>query len=132
MGVELHITRAEHWAENEGAEISAEDWMKYIESDPELVLDAKNGQYFALWKGPSKYEEPWLDWFNGNISTKWPDTALYEKMLRVAQVLGAKVQDDDGTDYVKAGDWAYDPTERVEAYKKQARATWWQRFLSRK
>jgi hypothetical protein len=132
MGVDLHITRADHWAENEHAQITSADWLSYVASDPELSFVSKNGRHFARWNGASKYEEPWLDWFNGNISTKWPDTALYEKMLKVAQALGAKVQDDDGTNYFKAGDWIHDPTERIKAYAKQQRAKWWQRLFQRK
>lgn len=109
MGVELHITRAEFWAENEDAEITAEEWLAYVASDPELRLFGANGAFYAVWTGPSKHQEPWLDWFQGNVSTKWPDTALYRKMLRVAAALGAHVQDDDGSTYEGETDWEYDP-----------------------
>ncbi len=110
MGVELYITRAEFWAENEDSPITSEDWVSYVASDPELALDPSNGKYFARWLGASKYDEPWLDWFDGNISTKWPDTALYQKMLSIATALGATVQDDDGTVYDSPGDWQFDPS----------------------
>src|SRR5689334_16430634 len=83
MGVEFHITRAEFWAENNDSPITAEEWLSYVASDSELSLDAANGRYFVRWLGASAYDEPWLDWFQENISTKWPDTALYQKMLRV-------------------------------------------------
>jgi len=129
MGVELHITRAEHWAENDGLQITAEEWLAYVESDAELRLWPENGQHFARWLGPSKYAEPWLDWFQGNVSTKWPDTALYCKMLRIAQALGAHVQDDDGTKYLTEADWQYDPTERIKEYERQNRPRWWKKWL---
>jgi hypothetical protein len=109
MGVELHITRAEFWAENDDSPITAEEWLSYIGTDPELSLDRSCGEYFARWSGPSACGEPWLEWFQGNISTKWPDTALYLKMLQVAQALGASVQDDEGAFYPEAGDWEYHP-----------------------
>lgn len=109
MGVELRITRAEFWAENEGCEITSDEWLSYVASDPELTLRPRNGKYFALWSGKSSYEEPWLDWFQGNINTKWPDTALYKKMLKVAEALGAQVQDDDGVIYSNATDWSFEP-----------------------
>jgi hypothetical protein len=128
MGVELHITRAEFWADNESAEISSAEWLNYVASDAELSLADGNGQFYAVWNGLSKYDEPWLNWFNGNVSTKWPDTALFEKMLQVAGALGAKVQDDEGTNYLKVGDWIYDPTHRVEAMPAQEKTKWWQRF----
>jgi hypothetical protein len=110
MGVELHITRAEHWSENDDNAIGADEWLAYVDSDPELQLWPENGEYFVRWLGQSKYEEPWLDRFGGNISTKWPDTALYRKMLQVAQRLNAKIQDDDGNLYVTESDWEFDPT----------------------
>jgi len=112
LGVELYITRADFWADNDDQPITSEEWLTYVSRDPEFKLDPRNGKYFALWLGKSEYEEPWLDWFQGNINTKWPDTALYNKMLLVASALGAKVQDDDGNIYSKVGDWVFSPKER--------------------
>lgn len=112
MGVELHITRAESWAENEKSPITGDEWLAYVASDPELKLDPRNGRYFTIWSGPSAYTEPWLDWFQGNISTKWPDTALYKKMLRIASALNAHVQDDDSTKYPQEADWEFEPPAR--------------------
>jgi len=109
MGVELYITRADFWAENEDSPITAAEWLSYIDSDPELSLDTSQGAHFARWSGKSAYEEPWLDWCQGNISTKWPDTALYRKMLNIAESLGGAVQDDDGKLYKSPADWQFDP-----------------------
>ena len=109
-GIELYITRAEFWADNEDSPITADEWLSYIKSDLELSLDTSQGDHFARWHGKSAYEEPWLDWFQGNISTKWPDTALYQKMLQIAHALGGNVQDDDGTLYKSPTDWQFDPS----------------------
>lgn len=111
MGVELHITRAEFWAENEGFEISADEWLAYVAADPELELDPRNGKHFVQWLGKYSYEEPWIDWFQGNLSSKWPVTALYRKMLSIAAVLKAKVMDDEGTVYTAPSDWEFEPNE---------------------
>jgi hypothetical protein len=100
MGYDLHITRAEFWSQNEGKEITADEWLKLVKKDPELKLAGYNGPYFALWNGPSQYPDPWLDWFSGNIFTKNPDDPIIEKMARIANQLGAKVQGDDGEAYV--------------------------------
>ena len=130
MGVDLHITRAEHWSENEHAQISSEEWLRYVESDPELHAWTENGKHFARWSGASKYEEPWLDWFQGNVYTKWPDTALYQKMLRIAESLNAKVQDDEGTNYFQPTGWTFDPTEsRKHAPQQKPRSSWWKKFF---
>lgn len=109
MGVELHITRGEFWADNEQSEISLNEWLAYVAGDPELRLRPENGPGFAQWIGPSKYAEPWLDWAIGNVSTKWPDTALYGKMLCIAVTLNARVQDDDGTVYTTNDQWVFEP-----------------------
>jgi hypothetical protein len=77
--------------------------------------------------GDSKYEEPWLDWASGNISTKWPDTALYRKMLSIASALRARVQDDDGKIYCKLDDWLFDPTASSVAPRK----TWLHRVFGK-
>ncbi|MNS13490.1 hypothetical protein ACB496_08840 [Lelliottia nimipressuralis] len=110
MGVEFHITRAEFWADNDDEQITAEEWLDYINSDNELSRYIINGDYHALWSGPSLHGEPWLDWSAGNIYTKWPDTYLYRKMLEIAKHLNALVMDDDGTIYSNESQWEYDPS----------------------
>ena len=99
MGYDLHITRAEHWSENKGREITLEEWLSLIAADPELKPDPDNGIEVALWSGPSRYAEPWFEWWEGNISTKNPDRAMVAKMLQMAKTLNAHVQGDDGEIY---------------------------------
>ena len=115
MGLELHITRAEHWADNDACPITKQEWLAYVNADPELVLKPSAGECYAVWSGTSAYEAPWLDWFEGNISTKWPDSGLYKKMLSIASDLGAHVQDDDGTAYTSAREWQYSPADAEAA-----------------
>ncbi|WP_312045451.1 hypothetical protein [Erwinia sp.] len=110
MGVEFYITRADFWAENEEAQITHEEWVAFIDSDNELTRDLKNGDYHALWSGPSSHNEAWLDWSDSNIYTKWPDTQIYKKMLYIAECLHARVMDDEGNIYSAPSDWEYDPS----------------------
>jgi hypothetical protein len=132
MGVELHITRAEFWAQNEGKEITSDEWLAYVASDAELRLSPENGKHFVLWSGRSEYEAPWLDWFQGNVHTKWPDTALYRKMLSVAAALQAKVQDDDGNVYRTEHDWEFDPKLRsASASSTKTSASWLKRLFGK-
>lgn len=99
MGYDLYITRAEHWSEGEGREIGRDEWLSLVADDPELMPDPANGDEFALWNGPSRHAEPWLQWREGNISTKNPDGNLVAKMIQIAARLGARVQGDDGEFY---------------------------------
>jgi hypothetical protein len=99
MGYELHITRAEFHADNAGHEITADEWLRCVQGDPELRLVPDQGKYFVQWSGPSEHSEPWFDWFKGCVSTKNPDRAILGKMLQIAQTLNARVQGDDGEFY---------------------------------
>ena len=103
MGYDLYITRAKHWAENDGTRITAEEWLRVVEADPELSLSGDNGEYFALWTGPSSYPDPWFDWWEGNVETKNPDPPIIAKMIELAQRLGGCVQGDDGETYLPDG-----------------------------
>ena len=113
MSVEFYITRAEFWADNGDVQITSDEWINYINSDNELSQYVVNGDYHALWSGPSLYDESWLDWSDGNIYTKWPDTYLYRKMLRIAKHLSARVMDDNGTVYSDESQWEFDPTSKL-------------------
>jgi len=102
MGYDLHITRAEHWSDEEPA-ISAQEWLAYVQEDPELQLAGYNGPYFALWSGKSTYPDPWFDWSRGRVHTKNPDPPIVEKAIAIAARLGASVQGDDGEVYLPDG-----------------------------
>ena len=123
MGYDLHITRKEHWADEDGPAVASEEWLRVVEEDPELRPAGENGPYFAIWSGPSEYDDPWLDWFEGNVYTKNPDPPLIRKMVAIADRLGAKVQGDDGETYDEA--WLA-KTERLDdeaarAWRRSAR-----------
>jgi hypothetical protein len=104
LGYDLHITRSpKGWFDNAGHEISAQEWLTIIEADPELRLAGYNSQYFALWSGPSRHQEPWFDWRRGNISTKSPDPPIVAKAISIADKLAAHVEGDDGEYYLSDG-----------------------------
>jgi hypothetical protein len=103
MGYDLHITRAEQWTESEQLSITADEWLAYVATDPELRLAGYNGPYFALWSGPSKHPDPWFDWSRGCIETKNPDPPLIAKAIAIAHRLQARVLGDDGEAYLPNG-----------------------------
>jgi hypothetical protein len=108
VGYDLHITRRRFWAEPGGGEIAPHEWLAVVEADPELALNPESGAYFADWSGPSEYPDPWLDYFEGTIYSKNPDSALIDKMVEIARRLGAKVQGEDGEVYPEGGQPPYE------------------------
>ncbi|HEU0185991.1 MAG TPA: hypothetical protein VFS27_11795, partial [Blastocatellia bacterium] len=108
-----------------GADISADEWLEYVESDPELSIDESNGKYFAIWK------VDWLDWRRGEIYTKNPRRKLVEKMIQIANRLNAKVQGDEGEVYIDSSQVPDDEEmernlelirQRLSSARKQS---WW-------
>ena len=98
MGYDFHITRRRDWSD-EGSDITASEWLAYVDSDVELHLRPENGAYFAEWNGPSHLNSSWFDWSNGAIFTKNPEPAVIDKMIAIARQLEANVQGDDGELY---------------------------------
>ena len=131
MGYNLHITRAKFHVENEGHWITAEEWLRFVDDDPELRLAGYNGDYFALWSGKSEYPDPWFDWFEGNIYTKNPDDALIDKMVEMAKKLDAKVQGDDGEIYIGGGRNNFLPAPDYASTASAPKKPWWKRVLRR-
>lgn len=111
MGYELHVTRKNFWADEDGPVIAAEEWLSIVERDPDLSLDLRNGPYHARWGGPSKYDEPWIDWAEGELYTKNPDPPLIAKLLEIAGVLSAKVRGDDNEVYTSPTEYHHDDIE---------------------
>jgi hypothetical protein len=99
MGYDVHITRKKFWGSEDGPAISAEEWLKYVASDPQLRLDPTSKRHGVTLDIKAEYPNPWLEWFEGDIYTKNPDDAIRTKMVQIAAALGAKVQGDDGEIY---------------------------------
>jgi hypothetical protein len=99
MGYDLHITRKEDWADPDGPEITADEWLGIVRSDDELQLDEANGKYFAIWAVRPGDDGGWIDWSHGELYSKAPDAALIRKMEQIAAHLNARVVGDDGEEY---------------------------------
>lgn len=120
MGYEVHITRKAEWFEEEGPEITIEEWKNYVVSDPEMRLDgfAEATIYdgntlrvespgLSVWAAYSKHEEAgnmaWFDHYKDRITVKNPDEEILIKMHTIASALEAKVQGDEGEIYDSNG-----------------------------
>lgn len=116
MDYRLHITRRIDWADYEGASISFEDWFAVVTADPEMVLSrssalqvADGGRFrsddptAAVWMAYSRHgKDNAIACFvllHGNVDIKNPDREVKRKMWRLAQVLKARVQGEDGEFY---------------------------------
>ena len=99
MGWELHITKKEYWADEDGPSISKSEWVKYVQSDPQIVQDSANTEDDYLFKIDT---EEWPLWWNpdlGEIYTKNPNDSAIIKFKSIAKSLDAQVQDDEGELY---------------------------------
>jgi len=111
VSYQVYITRAEFWAENEGSEISAGEWLELLRKDAEISQDQANGPYFGVLGGSQESTESWLDWSGGNLYTSYPNRAMQKKMLQIAGKLGAVIQGDDGEIYASVEDFP-EPIDR--------------------
>ena len=105
MGYDLHITRKEFWADEDGPSISTEEWNGYVESDKDIENDAQNGEYDFLYINHPVEPIP-LWWYGGEVYTKNPDKDTVKKLIEIAQSLGARVLGDDNESY---SDWSRFP-----------------------
>ena len=143
MGYEVHITRKEYFFDEEGEQISFEEWENYIANDNEMRLDgfaeAKTpegilrieNEGLAVWEGWSKNEVDggmaWMSYFEGCITCKNPDEEILKKMHKIASKLGAEVQGDEGEIYDSEGqsNWQ-ELKEQGEKMREQISKRWWE------
>ncbi|WP_156374671.1 hypothetical protein [Pseudorhodoferax sp. Leaf274] len=98
MGYDIHLTRREHWFDENEPEISLQQWLEYVATDSEIQPDPENpdpenfvvtldGVVWPLW------------WDRGEVTTKNPHERVIIKLVKVAQVLKARVLGDDDEIY---------------------------------
>ena len=94
MGWELHITRRDHIAD-EGCDIAREEWIAVVEADPEMIWD-EAGDTVIVESEDVAWPFLWLD---GAIDVKHAEGRVIAKMVALANVLDAEVQDGNGYVY---------------------------------
>lgn len=99
MSYQVYVTRGKFWAENDGCEIPASEWLQIVEADDDLRPNEQNGPYFAEFIGSEGNNDQWIDWAEGNLFTGYPDRPLQNALLRLATELGAVIQGEDGEIY---------------------------------
>ena len=108
MGYDLHITRKEFWSDEDGPTIRIDEWIAYLNGDPEIEADPENPG-LENWR-LAKHPEKWPLWWDrrGEIYTKNPDSEVIKKMVQIAESLHARVLGDDDEIY---GTNPQDPTQ---------------------
>lgn len=99
MGYDLHVTRKTFWYDEDGPEISLEEWLTYAATDPDLQLDEENPGD-DNWKIRLS-DGSWPLWWQsrGELLTKNPEPRVIAKLLHIARALGARVLGDDDETY---------------------------------
>ena len=123
MGYDLHITRKEFWADDEGLKISHDEWDAYIAKDPEITPDPDNSATDYLYKKGSEVWPLW--WSDGEVCTKNPDQQVIIKFVAVAESLGARAQGDDGEFYDQDGEMIPEETPAITPPPDEPRGPWW-------
>ena len=137
MGYDIHITRKDDWADDEGPVIELDEWLGYLAIDKSMGLDqdreaerdsavatGAKAASLAIWKDwPSGDGENFAEiWHSqGNLMASDPDIAFRQKMFLIADALGAKVQGNKGEVYNSIGD----PENRPRRSGTRAGRPWW-------
>lgn len=93
-----------------------------VDSDPELSWAPELGEQFAVWRvTSSRQAKSWITWDGGNLESTRPDQAMIEKMVALAEQLGARVVGEEGEGYAHGGAVLPAPPPSV---LERARALW--------
>ncbi len=99
MSYDIHIIRGSE-SDNPEDQISAAEWIAYIESDPGLQRIVSQNAAFIQAKLSSASadadEGQVLSWCGGSISASFPKKPVLAKMSQIAKYFDADVISDDG------------------------------------
>jgi len=124
MGYDLRITRAqEFYSTTPQHEIPEAEWLAVVDADPELSVATLSDPYYfpgmVLWvtRHSDRYGVPWFAWVAGCIYSKNPNGPIIEKMIDLAERLGARVLGEAGEQYLSDGrvlGWERTPFEKAD------------------
>jgi hypothetical protein len=104
---DLHVTRRPSWWED-GNDISLDEWLVYVEGDPELTLTGfvvaqmPDGKALRIESpGMTRWDAErgccgWFDHNDGSITVASPEPDQVAKALSIAEYFGARVQGENG------------------------------------
>ena len=131
VGYDVHITRAADWTRSEETPIALDEWLAYVERDPEMRLDGyaeaqvEDGvlrverEGLSVWTAYSRDgiggTMAWFDYCSGEVVVKNPDDEILGKMRQIAERLGAHVIGDDRESYARTANSALQRTRPAAA-----------------
>jgi hypothetical protein len=102
MAYDLHITRRQYWASEDGPSIGLAEWAQYVAMDPDVVPDPQNNEEDYIYSGHPT--SPWpILWSRGDLLVGSADDAMLAKALAIAARLDARVLGDDDEQYLSVG-----------------------------
>jgi len=143
MGYDVHITRKEEWFDEEGEEITLNEWCDFVNTSTDMRLDGYaetetpsgtlrvESEGLTVWVGYSNHDKDgnmaWFDYFEGNIKVKNPDDEILKKMYQIARSLNAKVQGEECEVYGENGQSNWQELKaQGEAMRESTSKKWWQ------
>ena len=102
MGYDIHITKRDEWYDEDDLGITREEFIQLVDGRDELsIVDQDSADLMAIRDGD---ETQWLMWdSSGDVLSKNPSQGMIAWMYEIAQLLGAKVQGDEGEIYRSDG-----------------------------
>jgi hypothetical protein len=93
------ITHKDHWADDQGPCISLSEWTEYAHGDTDIHPDPDN-LGCENWIVTGR-EGVWPLWWagTGEVVAKNPEPHMIEKMIAIANALGARVLGDEDEVY---------------------------------
>lgn len=99
-GYDVHVTKKEHWTDENDICINKADWKKYLETNSSIQVDHDSIEdSYLVYINNDEYAM-WIDYKGCDLMTKNPNTEFINKLIEISKALDAKVQGDDGEVYI--------------------------------
>jgi hypothetical protein len=105
MSIYVYVTRKPDPLEDEGPDISEQEWIEVIKSDPDLAIvdppdrRPRDRQTYAVWNSYPGGYPAWFALGAGSIEVKGLDDALLAKLRYFATKLNARIVSEMGEEF---------------------------------
>jgi hypothetical protein len=112
MGYELHMTRAPSWMRSKETPITHAEWQAFVDGNPELIWEGWTDWETlgriptAVWR--SGFLEMRFHWYEGEVTARPTSREGIQKMVALAEALGAQVFGDESERYGSDGEAVFE------------------------